>query len=83
MRDVQPELAALASDLAHVAAGTDDFAIAQRLIEMADEVRALAVQEACDSPIYDSATIFMHSVRADNMIDRHADEHIAYPTQRN
>jgi len=82
VKDFEPALAALARDLACLAATTEELAIARRLIEMADEVLALAAREAADSPIYDSATFFLHRDSIDMAADPYADSPSAYPAQR-
>ncbi len=82
MEDSEVTLAALARDLACLAATTEELAIARRLIEMADEVLAFAAREAADSAVYDSATFFLHRGRVNKVADPYADSSSAYPTQR-
>ena len=73
MEAFEPTLAALAEDLARLATTAGEPAIAHRLIDMADEVMALAVLEACDSSIYDSATFLLHMGITKKVDDPYAD----------
>jgi hypothetical protein len=81
--NLEATLSTLAQDLAKLAIKADEPAISRRLTEMAAEVRALVARERPDSPIYDSATFFLHTVRPDTNRVPYADDHATESTQRN
>jgi hypothetical protein len=81
--DIDPQVQELALELAQLAASVDDPAMACRLIEMADEVLALAGPQQADPEIYHSAIFFLHTGRANMNVDPYADDRSPRPTQRN
>ena len=82
VKDIRPDLADLARDLARLADSTDD-PISRRLLEMADEVLALADRESADSAVYHSDRIFMHTEGPETGPDPYANDRSTLPTHRN
>jgi len=80
---IERELAALARDLARLATCADDPIMSRRLIEMADEVLALACRDQAESPIYHSAIFFRHTESPQIGTDPHANDRPPRATQRN
>jgi hypothetical protein len=82
VKDIRPDLADLARDLARLADSTDN-PISRRLLEMADEVLALADRESADPAVYHSDTIFMHTEGPKTGPDPYANDSSTLPTHRN
>ena len=81
MKDIRPDLADLARDLARLADSTDD-PISRRLLEMADEVLVLANRESAESAVYHSDRIFMHTEGSETGPDPYANDRSTLPTHR-